>query len=80
MYTTMLYEAERPRTRQEQRELNTINGEIAVAIKRPFRWLRSSSRADRSVTRGRPRTSEQPTLRVGAFPAEASSIPSTHCN
>jgi hypothetical protein len=62
----MLYQAERPKTAQEQRELDTINGEIALTIMRPFRWLRRSrliarpvisvTRSDRGAApRGHPR-------------------------
>jgi hypothetical protein len=76
MYTYMLYEAERPRTRSQQRELSTINGELAVAIRRPFRRFRANWHRARPVT---PPTCEQPALRIGAFPAEAT-IPRARCN
>jgi hypothetical protein len=49
MYTYMLYQAERPKTAQEQRELDTINGEITLAIMRPFRRLHRSRLMARSV-------------------------------
>jgi hypothetical protein len=78
MYTYMLYEAERPRTPREQRELNTINGELALALMRPFRRLRMSRRATRAMTR-QLQTDEQPRLRVGAFRSEAT-ISQARCN
>jgi hypothetical protein len=49
MYTYMLYQAERPKTAQEQRELDAISGEIALAIMRPFRWLGGSRLMGRAV-------------------------------
>jgi hypothetical protein len=49
MYTYTLYHAERPKTAQEQRELDTINGKIAQAIMRPFRRLRRSRLLARPV-------------------------------
>jgi hypothetical protein len=49
MFTYMLYRAERPKTAQERRELDAINGEIALAIMRPFRSLRRSWRTGRPV-------------------------------
>lgn len=79
MFTYMLYEAERPRTLSEQRELNTINGEMAVAFGRPFRWLRSTWHAAGSAARRQPRTDEQPRLKAGAFPSE-STVPQARCN
>jgi len=42
MYTYTPYQGERPKTAQEQRELDTINGKIAQAIMRPVRRLRNS--------------------------------------
>ncbi len=70
MYTNLLYEAERTRTPQEQRELNRINGEISLALRRPFRKLRARRYATRPVT---------PQLRVGAFRSEAT-VPQARCN
>jgi hypothetical protein len=78
MYTTMLYEAERTRTPQEQRELNTVNGEIALAIRRPFRWLMASRYTARPAARS-PRNGGQLTMRVGPFPSDPT-IPEARCN
>jgi hypothetical protein len=50
MDTYMLYQAQRPKTVQEQRELDATNGEIASAIMRPVRWLGRSRLMDRPVT------------------------------
>jgi hypothetical protein len=75
MYTYMLYEAERARTPSEQRELNAITGEIAVAVRRPFRRLRASWHMARPVT---PPTCDQPIVRIGAFPSDAT-IPQARC-
>jgi hypothetical protein len=66
MLTNMLYEAERTRTTREQREFNTRNGEIALAIRRPFRLLRTSLISARQ----RPRGYGRPSARLGTFPCE----------
>jgi hypothetical protein len=66
MFTTMLYEAERTRTRQEQREFNTRNGEIALAIRRPFRLLRTGLQSARQ----RPHSHGRPSSPLAAFPCE----------
>lgn len=70
MFTPMLYEAERTRTTREQREFNTRNGEIALAIRRPFRRLRTSLQSARPVTRPRPRDYGRPTPQPATFPCE----------
>ncbi len=41
MFTTLMYEAERQKTAAEQREFYTRNGEMAAAVRRPFRKLRT---------------------------------------
>jgi hypothetical protein len=79
MYTYLLYEAERDRTRQEQRELDTRNGEISLALRRPFRKLRERRYTAQPVTR-QPRAGRRPTLRVGAFRSEAATVPEARCN
>jgi hypothetical protein len=78
MYTHLLYQAERSRTAKEQRELNTINGELALALRRAFTGLSASRHAAHPVTR-QPRASRQPSLRVAAFRSEATA-PEARCN
>jgi hypothetical protein len=78
MYTNLIYEAERTRSPQEQRELNRINGEISLALRRPFRGLRGNRYPARAVPR-QPRADGQRRLRAGAFPSEATA-PQARCN
>jgi hypothetical protein len=81
MYTYMLYQAERPKTAQEQRELDAINGEIALAIMRPFRWLRRSRRMARpiiSVTRSDRGAAPSGQQRNGAARADGPAICQSH--
>lgn len=78
MYTYMLYEAERDRTVQEQREFNTRSGEIALALRRPFGRLRARLYRAQPIA-PQPRADRQPTLRVRTFHSEAS-VPQARCN
>jgi hypothetical protein len=78
MFTHMLYQAERTMTAGEQRELNTINGELALALRRPFRRLTASRHAAKPATR-QPGADGQPTLRLVAFRSEKT-VPQTRSN
>jgi hypothetical protein len=67
MYTQMLYEAERAKTAREWREFNTRNGEIALAIRRPFRMLRTRVHSARRTNPQRPRLYGRPSLETTPF-------------
>jgi hypothetical protein len=75
MFTTIMYEAERTRTPREQREFNTRNGELALAIRRPFRLLRASTRSSRRAPRGH----RQPTAQVATFACQTAAA-QTRCS
>ncbi len=73
MYTDLLYQAERVRTPQEQRELNARNGELAAAIRRPFLSFGVHIRP------ARPRSYARPMVRTDALACEGAATQS-HCS
>jgi hypothetical protein len=67
MFPYLIYEAERTKSAEEQREINQINAEIVMAITGPFRSLAARLRSARRVLRARTFPAEE-TIPPGAVP------------